>query len=131
MSPVEASPSSFCIGVMRSGRALPGTSTPLAAGNGNGIKAGGYGGVYVANGVKHTVRFSVAFNNKAAGFYANHHPLALDFLNNTALGNGADYDMRGIAPDGAPASFGPAASLAKRPQALAKIQTEMKKPRAR
>jgi hypothetical protein len=85
---------------------LPGTSTPLAAGNGNGIKAGGYGGVYAANAARHTVRFSVAFNNKAAGFYANHHPLALDFFNNTAFGNGADYDMRGIAPDGAPASFG-------------------------
>jgi hypothetical protein len=33
---------------------LPGTHTPLAAGNGNGIKAGGYGGKYVPDGVKHT-----------------------------------------------------------------------------
>lgn len=85
---------------------LPGTTTPLAAGNGNGIKAGGYGGKYVANGVKHTVRFSVAFNNKAAGFYANHHPLALDFFNNTAFDNGYNYDMLGIAPDGARVNLG-------------------------
>lgn len=85
---------------------LPGTTTPLAAGNGNGIKAGGYGLTYAANGVKHTVRFSVAFGNKAAGFYANHHPLALDFFNNTAFSNGVNYNMLGIAPDGSEASFG-------------------------
>ena len=85
---------------------LPGTTTPLAAGNGNGIKAGGYGGAYVANGVKHTVRFSVAFANKAAGFYANHHPLAIDFFNNTAFGNGVNYNMLGIAPDGSAVNFG-------------------------
>ncbi|MBP1204753.1 hypothetical protein JOD97_002795 [Duganella sp. 1411] len=85
---------------------LPGTTTPLAAGNGNGIKAGGYGGVYVSNGVKHTVRFSVAFGNKAAGFYANHHPLALDFFNNTAFSNGVNYSMLGIAPDGSAVNLG-------------------------
>ncbi|HEX5125733.1 MAG TPA: right-handed parallel beta-helix repeat-containing protein, partial [Rhodocyclaceae bacterium] len=49
---------------------LPGTNTPVAAGNGNGFKIGGYDGVYVSNGVKHTLRFSVAFNNKSAGVYA-------------------------------------------------------------
>ncbi|TFW19523.1 right-handed parallel beta-helix repeat-containing protein [Duganella callida] len=80
---------------------LPGTHTPLEAGNGNGIKAGGYGGKYVPNGVKHVVHHSVAFDNKAAGFYANHHPLAIDFFNNTAFANGADYNMLGIAADGA------------------------------
>ena len=85
---------------------LPGTTTPLAAGNGNGIKAGGYGGVYVSNGVKHTVRFSVAFANKAAGFYANHHTLALDFFNNTAFSNGVNYSMLGIAPDGSAVNLG-------------------------
>ena len=85
---------------------LPGTTTPLAAGNGNGIKAGGYGGVYVSNGVKHTVRFSVAFANKAAGFYANHHTLALDFFNNTAFSNGVNYNMLGIAPDGSAVNLG-------------------------
>jgi hypothetical protein len=85
---------------------LPGTLTPLEAGNGNGIKAGGYSGKYVANGVKHTVRYSVAFANKAAGFYANHHPLALDFFNNTAFDNHPDYNMLGIAADGAPLNLG-------------------------
>ena len=85
---------------------LPGTMTPLEAGNGNGIKAGGYGGKYVANGVKHIVHHSVAFANKAAGFYANHHPLALDFFDNTAFDNRPDYNMLGIAPDGGPLNLG-------------------------
>ncbi|KPY83869.1 Pectate lyase [Pseudomonas syringae pv. tagetis] len=85
---------------------LPGTLTKLEAGNGNGIKAGGYGGKYVPNGVRHIIRNSVAFDNKAAGFYANHHPLALDFINNTAFSNGADYNMAGIAPDGSPTPLG-------------------------
>jgi hypothetical protein len=85
---------------------LPGTHTPLKAGNGNGIKAGGYSGKYVPNGVKHVVRFSVAFDNKVSGFYANHHPLALDFFNNTAFGNAIDFNMLGIAPDGGPVYLG-------------------------
>lgn len=85
---------------------LPGTLTSLPAGNGNGIKAGGYSGKYVANGVKHTVRFSVAFANKAAGFYANHHPLALEFSNNTGYANHPDFNMLGIAANGAPVPLG-------------------------
>jgi hypothetical protein len=85
---------------------LPGTRTPLAAGNGNGFKAGGYGGRYVADAVRHTVRSSVAFDNKAAGFYANHHPVALDFLNDTAFGNGTNFDMLGVAPDGSAVRLG-------------------------
>ena len=72
----------------------PGTTT--SAGNGNGFKAGGYGGDYDAAAVKHTVRFSVAFNNKAAGFYANHHPVADDFFNNTGYGNHPDFNMLGV-----------------------------------
>ena len=80
---------------------LPGTHTPLPAGNGNGIKAGGYGGVYVPNAVKHTVRFSVAFANRAAGFYANHHPVADDFFDNTGYGNHPDFNMLGIDSGGA------------------------------
>jgi hypothetical protein len=51
--------------------------------------------------VKHTVRFSVAFLNKAAGFYSNHHPLANDYLNNTGYDNHPNFDMRGIDPRGA------------------------------
>ncbi|QJE01976.1 right-handed parallel beta-helix repeat-containing protein [Massilia forsythiae] len=85
---------------------LPGTRTPLPAGNGNGIKAGGYGGKYAPAKVRHVVRFSVAFDNKVSGFYANHHPVALDFFNNTAFGNGSDFNMLGIAPDGSPVYLG-------------------------
>ncbi|WP_433728038.1 right-handed parallel beta-helix repeat-containing protein [Actinoplanes sp. CA-051413] len=73
---------------------LPGTTS--SAGNGNGFKAGGYGGAYDAAAVKHTVRFSVAFANKAAGFYANHHPVANDFFNNTSYGNHPDFNMLGV-----------------------------------
>ncbi|HKT03137.1 MAG TPA: right-handed parallel beta-helix repeat-containing protein [Rugosimonospora sp.] len=83
---------------------VPETST--AAGNGNGFKAGGYGGVYVANGVKHTVRLSVAFANRAAGFYANHHTVADDFFNNTSYGNHPDYNMLGISPSGGAIGLG-------------------------
>ncbi len=78
---------------------LPGTTTP--SGNGNGFKVGGYGGKYVSNAAKHTLRSSVAFNNKAAGVYANHHPLANDYFNNTSYNNRPDYNMLGITSSGA------------------------------
>ncbi|GHG41611.1 MULTISPECIES: right-handed parallel beta-helix repeat-containing protein [Amycolatopsis] len=78
---------------------VPGTTT--AAGNGNGFKAGGYGGNYDSGAVKHTVRNSVAFLNKAAGFYANHHPLANDYFNNTGYGNNPDFNMLGVSTSGA------------------------------
>ncbi|MET7698948.1 right-handed parallel beta-helix repeat-containing protein [Streptomyces sp. NPDC005485] len=83
---------------------LPGTTT--AIGNGNGFKAGGYGGKYVSNGVKHTVRSSVAFNNRSSGFYANHHTVADDFFNNTSYGNHPDFNMLGISPSGAAIGLG-------------------------
>ena len=83
---------------------LPQTTT--AAQDGNGFKAGGYGGVYVANGVKHTVRQSVAFLNRSAGFYANHHTVANDYFNNTSYSNGADYNMLGINSGGAAVGLG-------------------------
>jgi hypothetical protein len=78
---------------------VPGTTT--AAGNGNGFKAGGYGGDFDAGAVKHTVRFSVAFANRAAGFYANHHPVANDYFDNTGYGNHPDFNMLGIDSGGA------------------------------
>ncbi len=77
---------------------LPGTLTPI--GNGNGFKMGGYGLKYDPRGVKHTLRFSVAFHNRAAGVYANHHTLANDYLDNTSFDNGADFNMLGLGPDG-------------------------------
>jgi hypothetical protein len=83
---------------------LPETTT--ASGNGNGFKAGGYGGVYVSNGVRHTVRFSVAFNNRASGFYANHHTVADDFFDNTGYANHPDFNMLGISPSGAAIGLG-------------------------
>lgn len=78
---------------------LPGTTT--ASGNGNGFKVGGYGGKYVSNGAKHTLRFSVAFNNRASGIYANHHTLANDYFGNTSYSNHPDYNMLGITSSGA------------------------------
>jgi hypothetical protein len=77
---------------------VPGTTT--SAGNGAGFKMGGFGAKYDAGAVKHTVRFSVAFNNKAAGFYSNHHPVANDYFNNTSYGNRPDFDMKGIDSSG-------------------------------
>jgi Carbohydrate binding module (family 6) len=77
---------------------VPGTTTP--SGNGAGFKVGGFGAEYDAGAVKHTVRFSVAFLNKAAGFYANHHPVANDYFNNTSYGNHPDFNMLGINSSG-------------------------------
>lgn len=73
---------------------LPDTFT--SKGNGNGIKAGGYGvpATNVPSPIpRHIVRFSVAFRNKAAGFYANHHPIGGDWLSNSAYRNARDFDM--------------------------------------
>jgi hypothetical protein len=83
---------------------LPETTT--ASGNGNGFKAGGYGGGYVSNGVKHTVRLSVAFANRASGFYANHHTVADDFFNDTSYSNHPDYNMLGVNSGGAAVGLG-------------------------
>src|SRR4029079_19019946 len=58
-------------------------------------------GGYDAGAVKHTVRFSVAFLNRSAGFYSNHHPVANDYLNNTGYGNRPDFNMLGIDASGA------------------------------
>jgi hypothetical protein len=83
---------------------LPQTTT--ASQDGNGFKMGGYGGVYVSGGVKHTVRNSVAFLNRSAGFYANHHTVANDYFNNTSYSNGTDYNMLGINSSGAAVGLG-------------------------
>jgi hypothetical protein len=73
---------------------IPGTTTPI--GNGNGFKMGGYGGDYDPGGVKHTLRFSLAFNNKAAGVYANHHTVANDYYNNTSYNNHPNFNMLSV-----------------------------------
>ncbi|WP_432379912.1 right-handed parallel beta-helix repeat-containing protein [Duganella sp. P38] len=85
---------------------IPDTTTSLAAGNGNGFKIGGFGGKYAADAPQHIVRNSVAFNNKASGFYANHHPVASYFYNNTSIANRHDFNMLGIDPSGAAINLG-------------------------
>lgn len=85
---------------------LPGTTTSIPAGNGNGFKLGGYSGVYQPNAPVHTIRFSVAFKNKANGFYANHHPVANQYYNNTSTSNGAGFNMLGIDSANAAVSLG-------------------------
>lgn len=65
--------------------------------DGNGFKAGGYGSAPADRLPRpiprHRVRSCVAVGNKAAGFYANHHPGGGDWFNNTAYRNGTDFNM--------------------------------------
>ncbi len=76
-----------------------GTNPPQSAGNGNGFKVGGFGAN--AEGApnpvpQHTVRFCLAFSNKAAGFYQNHHPISNFYYNNTSFNNrSANYNLLG------------------------------------
>jgi hypothetical protein len=84
----------------------PGTRTSIPAGNGNGFKVGGFGGGYAANAPQHIARFNVAFNNKAAGFYANHHPVANLYYNNTSVGNKPDFNMLGVDATGSAINLG-------------------------
>jgi hypothetical protein len=68
-------------------------------GNGNGFKAGGYGtdpAQFPASPSVHVVRGCLSFMNKAAGFYANHHPVSALFYNNTSYGNHPDFNMLGM-----------------------------------
>lgn len=65
--------------------------------NGNGFKAGGYGtGTVPSNPPVHTIRNCLAFQNRAAGFYANHHPVACIWQNNTGYKNGVNFNMLGL-----------------------------------
>ena len=67
------------------------------SGNGNGIKAGGYGKGAItlpAEGAPmHVVSNSIAAMNAAGGFYANHHLGGLQFEGNRAYQNGTDYRL--------------------------------------
>ncbi len=65
--------------------------------DGNGFKAGGYGST-AADKLprpipRHVVRGCLAVGNKASGFYANHHPGGIDWINNTGYRNGTDFNM--------------------------------------
>lgn len=71
--------------------------TNMTGANGAGFKSGGFGNPpnVPASGVpRHVVRNSLAFGNRSIGFYANYHPGGIDFFNNTAFDNPANYDMR-------------------------------------
>lgn len=83
--------------------------TMESIGNGNGFKAGGYGADpadFPDVPARHTVRSCLSFMNKAAGFYANHHPSSLDFYNNTSYGNHPDFNMLGMNDAGADITVG-------------------------
>lgn len=109
---------------------IPDTNT--AAGNGAGIKAGGF----LLNPSnfpdpedvpRNIVRNSVAFDNRVQGFYANHHPGGIDWINNTAFDNLNGFDLlNDVDPTNWPAdhflrnniSFGNNTNLANANQAL-------------
>jgi pectate lyase len=73
------------------------TGLKNSGGDGNGIKAGGYGNSgskYPTNHIPHhVVEFCLAVGNRAGGFYANHHLDGQVWLNNTAYRNSTDYNM--------------------------------------
>jgi MYXO-CTERM domain-containing protein len=74
---------------------IPDTNT--AGANGAGFKSGGFGNppMTPASGApRHVIRKNLAFGNRSIGFYANYHPGGIDFLNNTAFDNPANFDMR-------------------------------------
>ena len=66
-------------------------------GDGNGFKAGGFGGTATEDLSspipRHVVRNFLAVGNKQSGFYANHHPGGVTFIGNTALGNKRNFNM--------------------------------------
>jgi len=77
---------------------LPGTTTSVPAGNGNGFKGGGYGEPPTnvpASPPHHIVRNDLSVMNKEAGFYANHEPVADYWYNNTAYGNHPNFNLLG------------------------------------
>src|SRR4051794_10778754 len=65
--------------------------------DGNGFKAGGYGGRSVdelPNPIpRHQIRFCLAVRNKSSGFYSNHHIGGSDWFNNTAYQNAIEFNM--------------------------------------
>jgi hypothetical protein len=72
------------------------TNFASSTGDGNGIKAGGYGvsgSSFPTPIPHHIVEFCLTVRNRASGFYANHHLDGQVWLNNTAYRNGTDYNM--------------------------------------
>jgi hypothetical protein len=79
---------------------MPDSMSQASGGDGNGFKAGGYGVPATnvpATPPSHTVRRCVAFRNRAAGFYQNHHPVADHFYNDTSYSNASsDFNLLGL-----------------------------------
>lgn len=79
-----------------------GTTDP--AGNGQGVKGGGYGlptSRVPADLPQNIIRNCVSFMNKDAGFNANYHPIACYWYNNTGFDNrGGNFRMQGITISG-------------------------------
>lgn len=79
-----------------------GTMDP--AGNGQGVKGGGYGlptSRVPAKLPQNIIRNCVSFMNKDAGFNTNYHPIACYWYNNTAFKNkGGNFRMQGITING-------------------------------
>ncbi|MCA9185591.1 MAG: right-handed parallel beta-helix repeat-containing protein, partial [Planctomycetales bacterium] len=70
--------------------------TQMAAGNGAGFKAGGFGldpSRFPTEIPRHRIFGNLAFQNRVQGFYSNHHPGGIDWLNNTAVNNARNFDM--------------------------------------
>jgi len=75
-------------------------TTTASGGDGNGFKAGGYGKPPTnvpGTPPQHLIQNCVAVHNRASGFYANHHPVANRWYNNTGLDNkSANFNMLGL-----------------------------------
>jgi pectate lyase len=72
------------------------TNFQSSTGDGNGIKAGGYGvsgSPFPTPIPHHRVEFCLTVSNRANGFYANHHLDGQIWINNTAYRNSANYNM--------------------------------------
>jgi hypothetical protein len=83
--------------------------TGAGCGNGNGFKCGGYGtdtSTFPASPPVHVIRNNLSVGNRAAGFYANHHPGTITFYNNTSYGNNPDFNMLGMSTSGANITVG-------------------------
>ena len=72
------------------------TNFSSSTGDGNGIKAGGYGvsgSSFPTPIPHHIVEFCMTVRNRANGFYANHHLDGQVWINNTAYRNAINYEM--------------------------------------
>lgn len=69
----------------------------VSRGDGNGIKAGGYGSTAYSKLPypipSNTIQFCLAVRNKQSGFYSNHHLAGSTWTNNTAYLNKRNYNM--------------------------------------